>query len=67
MDRKHMVNLPDAVFDGSGAVAQGDSRLNKPLASEHKPHVTMESDMKEYKTGKPSHGKLGGKGHADSK
>ena len=62
--KKELMNLTDAVFTGKGAVTQGDSRLNQPLAKEHMPHVTMNSSMKERVTEKPSHGKLGGRGHA---
>ena len=57
-------NLTDMEVTGAGAVNQGGSRLNKPIAREHQAHVSIANETKEYTTGKPSHGKLGGRSHA---
>jgi len=58
--------LQDKEVDGSGAVEQGNSRLNKPLAREHQPHVSIANPLKNHVTSGKSFGKLGGKGHAGS-
>jgi hypothetical protein len=64
MEKGKMTNLVNATFDGSGAVNQGDSRLNSPMAREHQPHVSTANKMTEHVTEKPSHGALGGRQHS---